>query len=59
MLLIKNLDLSQIIEKEVMVNQVMVNQVRQIWAKLLQLNCSNFKLKMCEMPSSYQNCQRS
>ena len=30
MLLIKNLDLSQIIEKEVMVNQVMVNQVRQI-----------------------------
>ena len=35
-----------------------------IWPKVpnfgtcLQLNCSNFRLKLCERPLSYQHCQR-
>ena len=26
---------------------------------VLLLNCSNFRLKQCERPWSYQNCQRN
>ena len=29
------------------------------FSTFLQLGCSNFRLKLCETPQSYQNCQRN
>ena len=34
-------------------------QVRQIVGHFLQYNRSNFMLKQCERPLSYQKCQKS
>ena len=34
-------------------------QTRQILALLLNISCSNFRLKMCQMSESYKNCQRN
>ena len=33
-------------------------QSKANFGHVFQLNCPNFKLKQCERPESYQNCQK-
>ena len=50
-LLIQNFDLSEKVERQLL---SMAN-----FSTFLQLNCSNFRLKLYEGHLSYQNCQRN